>query len=113
MFTSDLTTCSELGAPMSFRIWKEACNFLCLCLAKRCYSSSKISLPRRILESAKVHQPQAIQFLVHFLRVTQNLTLGNNDMFDRGKLEDKNIATESTVGTTKWNLLQELVPWQE
>lgn len=40
----DLSTSSELRAPVPFRVWKESNNFLGLCLAKGCNSSSEIGL---------------------------------------------------------------------
>ena len=44
MLTSNLTSCPKFRTPVPFRIWKKAGNLLSLCLAKRCYGSSKIRL---------------------------------------------------------------------
>ena len=44
MLASNLTSCPKFWTPVSFRIWKKTGNLLRLCLAKRCYCSSKISL---------------------------------------------------------------------
>lgn len=46
MLTSNLTSSPYFWPPVFFRIWQKPGNFLSLCLAKRCYRSSKISLKR-------------------------------------------------------------------
>nr|GMC95110.1 hypothetical protein Iba_chr05cCG5370 [Ipomoea batatas] len=61
MFARDLAAGLEFRAPMSFRIGKEACNLLCLCLAQRCNGPCKIRLKNRFL--SKNHASRQFRWL--------------------------------------------------